>query len=221
MRYLDRLLRDGVISHRSIRGRDWSARSPDLNPLDFCARGCSSLKRTLQNQGHLKSLEEHHKGSRSAWPGHAKQSNFGCESTLPEMHFCQWRVFRMSITNVMQHLNIVGRWLPVWLGVMFFVVQLVMNEIYHEKLRPWRFQICICFLYALSIDCINRYTMSRFVNHTFLGTPCRWNENWSLCRNTYMKAVVSVPARRCAFLSFEYYIQRITSRQTIYVLSLI
>ena len=35
---------DGVISHRSIRGRDWSARSPDLNPFDFCARGLLKSK---------------------------------------------------------------------------------------------------------------------------------------------------------------------------------
>ena len=45
---------------------------------------------------------------------------------------------------------------------------------YHEKLRSWRFQICICFLYALSIDNINRFTMSRYINHTFCGTPCIW-----------------------------------------------
>ena len=44
MRYLDRLFGDGVISHRSIRGRDWSARSPDLNPFDFCARGLLKSK---------------------------------------------------------------------------------------------------------------------------------------------------------------------------------
>ena len=71
---------------------------------------------------------KHHKGSRSAWPGHAQQSNSGCKSTLPEMHCSQWRVFWMSITNVMQHLNIGIRWLPARLGVTFFVVQLLMNE---------------------------------------------------------------------------------------------
>ena len=44
MRYLDRLFGDGVISHRSIRGRDWSARSPDFNPFEFCARGLLESK---------------------------------------------------------------------------------------------------------------------------------------------------------------------------------
>ena len=75
-------------------------------------------------------------------------------------------------------MNIGRRWLPVWLGVMFFVVQLLMNEkaynknrIYLEKLRSWGLHICICFLYALSIDCINCYTMSRFINpHFFWDT---------------------------------------------------
>ena len=44
MRYLDRLFGDRVISHRSIRGRDWPARSPDLNPLDFCVWGLLKSK---------------------------------------------------------------------------------------------------------------------------------------------------------------------------------
>ena len=34
MRYLDRLFQDRVVSRRPIRGRDWPARSPDLNPCD-------------------------------------------------------------------------------------------------------------------------------------------------------------------------------------------
>ena len=33
--YLDRQFGNRVISNRSIRGRDWPPRSPDLNPLDF------------------------------------------------------------------------------------------------------------------------------------------------------------------------------------------
>ena len=44
MRYLDRLFGDRVISNRSIRGRDWPARSPDLNPLDFCVWGVLKSK---------------------------------------------------------------------------------------------------------------------------------------------------------------------------------
>ena len=34
MRYLDRQFQDRVVSRRPIRGRDWPARSPDLNPCD-------------------------------------------------------------------------------------------------------------------------------------------------------------------------------------------
>ena len=44
MRYLDRLFGDRVISHRSIRGRDWPTRSPDLNPLDICVWGLRKSK---------------------------------------------------------------------------------------------------------------------------------------------------------------------------------
>ena len=35
MMYLDRQFEDRVVSRKPIRGRDWPARSPDLNPLDF------------------------------------------------------------------------------------------------------------------------------------------------------------------------------------------
>ena len=35
MRYLDRKFEGRVVSRRVIRGHDWPARSPDLNPLDF------------------------------------------------------------------------------------------------------------------------------------------------------------------------------------------
>ena len=35
MRYLDSQYQDRVVGRKSIRGRDWPARSPDLNPLDF------------------------------------------------------------------------------------------------------------------------------------------------------------------------------------------
>ena len=34
MRYLDRQFQDRVVSRRPVRGRDWPARSPDLNPCD-------------------------------------------------------------------------------------------------------------------------------------------------------------------------------------------
>ena len=39
MRYLDNMFQDRVISRKPIRGRDWPARSPDLNPCDFCLWG--------------------------------------------------------------------------------------------------------------------------------------------------------------------------------------
>ena len=35
MQYLDSQFEDRVISRKSVRGRDWPARSPDLNPLDY------------------------------------------------------------------------------------------------------------------------------------------------------------------------------------------
>ena len=35
MQYLDSQFGDRVISRKSIHGRDWPARSPDLNPLDY------------------------------------------------------------------------------------------------------------------------------------------------------------------------------------------
>ena len=35
MRYLDRQFGDKVVSRKPIRGRDWPARSPDLNPCDY------------------------------------------------------------------------------------------------------------------------------------------------------------------------------------------
>ena len=38
MMYLDRLFGDRVVSRKTIRGRDWPARSPDLNPCDFFLR---------------------------------------------------------------------------------------------------------------------------------------------------------------------------------------
>ena len=36
MRYLDSQFAERVISRKPVRGRDWPARSPDLNPCDFC-----------------------------------------------------------------------------------------------------------------------------------------------------------------------------------------
>ena len=39
MRYLDRQFQERVLSRNPIRGLDWPARSPDLNPLDFCLWG--------------------------------------------------------------------------------------------------------------------------------------------------------------------------------------
>ena len=35
MQYLDSQFHDRVISRKSLNGRDWPARSPDLNPLDY------------------------------------------------------------------------------------------------------------------------------------------------------------------------------------------
>ena len=35
MQYLDSQFEDRVISRKSVRGRDWPACSPDLNPLDY------------------------------------------------------------------------------------------------------------------------------------------------------------------------------------------
>ena len=35
MRYLDGQFEGRVVSRRAIRGHDWPARSPDLNPCDF------------------------------------------------------------------------------------------------------------------------------------------------------------------------------------------
>ena len=35
MRYLDSQFGDRVVSRKPIQGRDWPARSPDLNPCDF------------------------------------------------------------------------------------------------------------------------------------------------------------------------------------------
>ena len=35
MRYLDTQFAGRVVSRKPIRGRDWPARSPDLNPCDF------------------------------------------------------------------------------------------------------------------------------------------------------------------------------------------
>ena len=35
LRYLDRKFEGRVVSRRAIRGHDWAARSPDLNPLAF------------------------------------------------------------------------------------------------------------------------------------------------------------------------------------------
>ena len=35
LQYLDSQFEDRVISRKSVRGRDWPARSPDLNPLDY------------------------------------------------------------------------------------------------------------------------------------------------------------------------------------------
>ena len=34
MRYLDSQFQDRVVSRRPVQGRDWPARSPDLNPCD-------------------------------------------------------------------------------------------------------------------------------------------------------------------------------------------
>ena len=39
MQYLDRQFNNRVLAMSTIRGFDWPARSPDLNPLDFCVWG--------------------------------------------------------------------------------------------------------------------------------------------------------------------------------------
>ena len=39
MRYLDTQFKEKVLAMGSLRGFDWAARSPDLNPLDFFAWG--------------------------------------------------------------------------------------------------------------------------------------------------------------------------------------
>ena len=39
MAYLDRQFQDRVLSRKPIQGLDWPARSPDLNPCDFCLWG--------------------------------------------------------------------------------------------------------------------------------------------------------------------------------------
>ena len=35
MRYLDRQFQNRVLSRKPIRGLDWPAQSPDLNPCDY------------------------------------------------------------------------------------------------------------------------------------------------------------------------------------------
>ena len=39
MQYLDRQFNNRVLAMSTISGFDWPARSPDLNPLDFCVWG--------------------------------------------------------------------------------------------------------------------------------------------------------------------------------------
>ena len=46
MRYLDNQFQNRVLSRKPIRGLDWPARSPDLNPCDFCLRGYPRARST-------------------------------------------------------------------------------------------------------------------------------------------------------------------------------
>ena len=64
----------------------------------------------------------------------------------------------------------------------------------------------------MSILCKKTTTKKRFVCETKIG---HYSET------LIMKAMVSVAARRCAFLSIEYYSQSITARQIIYAIPFI
>ena len=57
MRYLDTQFGPRVISRRPIRGIDWPARSPDLNPLDFCLWGYLKSKVTFKNTFQIQSFK--------------------------------------------------------------------------------------------------------------------------------------------------------------------
>ena len=44
MKYLDERFQNRSLAMGRIRGFDWPARSPDLNPLDFCVWGVQKEK---------------------------------------------------------------------------------------------------------------------------------------------------------------------------------
>ena len=58
MRYLDSLFADRLVSRKSIRGRDWPARSPDLNPCDFFLWGYLKSKVYTPKPANLDQLEQ-------------------------------------------------------------------------------------------------------------------------------------------------------------------
>ena len=55
MQYLDRQFENRVLAMATISGFDWPARSPDMNPLDFCVWGILK-ERVFKPRPH--SLEE-------------------------------------------------------------------------------------------------------------------------------------------------------------------
>ena len=57
MTYLDRQFGDRVVSRKFIRGRDWPARSPDLNPLDFFIWGLLKSRVYSPRPNNLAQLE--------------------------------------------------------------------------------------------------------------------------------------------------------------------
>ena len=71
MAYLDRQFGERVASNRSIRGRNWPARSPDLNPLDYCVWGCLKSKVPMTRKWDCPP-GQHWKSSWSARPWHRR-----------------------------------------------------------------------------------------------------------------------------------------------------
>ena len=57
MRYIDRNFQERVLSRKPIRGLDWPARSPDLNPCDFCLWGVLKSKVYTPRPATLDDLE--------------------------------------------------------------------------------------------------------------------------------------------------------------------
>ena len=55
--YLDRQFRKRVLSRTPIRSLDWPARSPDLNPCDFCLWGYLKSKVYMPRPTTLDQLE--------------------------------------------------------------------------------------------------------------------------------------------------------------------